>query len=139
MVMCDFPYSSAAYEIFHDLIKQGARSVCRIVDHWRSIDVANDYEPELEAEFVRLADKAYASSPMNVERLKPVRPDIELLRNGVDLTHFSSGHETPAPELVCGRLTLGVIASFWYSDWIELAPLLNYALKRRSRRASRKR
>jgi glycosyltransferase involved in cell wall biosynthesis len=127
VVMCDFPYSEYFMKIFSALSDAGCHSVCRIVDHWKAIDILEDYNPELEIEFVKSADHVFASNPLNVERFKSVRPDIQLLRNGVDLNHFDSAQGKEQITLARGWVTLGVVASFWFPKWADLKPLLHYA------------
>ena len=64
---------------------------------------------------------------MNRERLSSLRLDIELLRNGVDLHHFDTNQQKSSASLKKGRITLGAVASFYFPDWIDLDPLIEYA------------
>lgn len=127
IVMCDFPCTEYNKKVFFSLAHLGCHNVCLIVDHWESIDIDKHYKPELEPEFVKSAEQAFACNPLNVDRLKPLRPDIQLLRNGVDLKHFDSSNCKNTISIPCGRITLGLVASFWIPRWIDLEPLLNYA------------
>ena len=132
IVMCDYPYLEYYKDVFYTLVHLGCRSICRIVDHWKSWESSDIYEyehfkPELEAEIVKSAERVYALNPLNVERLKSLRPDIELLRNGVDLEHFTCSQSKTTISVPHGRITLGVVASFWIPRWINLDPLLYYA------------
>ena len=134
IVMCDFPYFEHITTIFNALVDRGCFSVCRIVDLWQSwenTDViqSEKFIPDLEREVVQKADLVYALNPLNVERLKPIRPDIKLLRNGVDLDHFREFQVDDKIDVPKGRITFAVAASFWIPSWIDLDPLLNYAKK----------
>lgn len=134
VVMCDLPYLESYKRVFHSLIQSGCRSVCRIVDYWKSWESTDFFEsdsfkPELEADFLKMADQVFALNPLNVTRLKSIRPDIKLLRNGVDLEYFLSNKNRDQTTLPRGTLALGVIASFWIPDWINLDPVLHYAKK----------
>jgi glycosyltransferase involved in cell wall biosynthesis len=127
IVMCDFPYVELFKELFNHLGEKGFRRVCRIVDHWKSINVDEQFNPDLEPQFIREAEVVFASSPLNVKRLSRLRPDIKLLRNGVDLDHFNFKESDHGPQLSQGRINLGVVASFWIARWIQLQPLIRYA------------
>ena len=127
IVMCDFPYSPYFLTIFQKYIDIGCISICRIVDHWSSLNLQPDFSAELEPVFLRLANRVYASSPLNAERLSDIRPDIAVLPNGVDLEHFRSWRKPEAPILARGRINLGVVASFWFNHWINMEPLIRYA------------
>ena len=127
IVMCDFPYTEYNKEVFYTLAHSGCHNVCLIVDHWESIDIAKSYKPELEVEFVKSAGRVFACNPLNVHRLKALRPDTQLLRNGVDLEHFNYSYPNYTVAIPHGRITMGVIASFWIPRWINLGPLLSYA------------
>jgi len=128
IVLCCFPCTEDNFSIFRRLSDGGARTVCLIVDDWTTMGLEESYKPELESEFVKTADKVFACNPLNIERLLPLREDIELLRNGVDLLYFEAGQWKKPISLQKGRLTLGVVASFYYPDWIDLDPLLEYAV-----------
>ncbi|MFC1668337.1 glycosyltransferase [Chlamydiota bacterium] len=127
IVMCNFPYTEYNKEIFYELTRTGCHSVCLIVDHWKSINAHRDYKPELEHEFIKRADRVFACNPLNVDRLNSVCPEIRLLRNGVDLECFMKCSSMDTVALQKGKITLGIVASFWISSWIDLAPVLAYA------------
>ena len=119
VVMCDMPWVEHYYRIFQDLQRQGCKTVYRVVDHWGMTPRREDYCEAREIAFITAADAVFASSPLNVERFRAIRPDITLLRNGADLETFWGWQGEPPADLRRGQPTLAFVTSLWEPDWVD--------------------
>ena len=126
VVMCDNPWVKYYADLFFELKAQGCSTVYRAVDNWLTTPYRGQYCEERELAYVRESDLAVASNPLTVERFRPCRPDIDLLRNGVDLDHFWNWSGTPSAEIKRGQPTVVLVTSLWAPDWIDW-PALFYA------------
>jgi len=124
IVMCDLPWIDHYYDTFMNLKEQGCRTIYRIIDNWH-MTPRRDYSEEREIAFITAADLVFASNPLNIERFLPIRSDITLLRNGVDLELFWNWKGDPPADLLRGKPTLVFVASFWDPEWIDWRSLFH--------------
>jgi hypothetical protein len=126
IVMCDVPFVDYYYDLFMELKAAGCATVYRIIDNWH-LTPRDDYSEEQEIAFLKAADVVVCSSPLNIERFLEVRPDLFLLRNGMNLeASWNWQGECPA-DLVPGEPTVALVASFWDPQWFDWLALVHAA------------
>jgi glycosyltransferase involved in cell wall biosynthesis len=123
IVMCCRPWPEFYYQIFMMLKARGCRTIYRSSDNWAYTIRRKNYSEEMEIDILRAADVVVASNPLSIERFKHIRPDMTLLRNGVDLDLFWNSQDEASPDIVTGNPTAIFVASFWDLDWIDWSNL----------------
>lgn len=128
VAICDLPFIDFYYDTFMRLRDLGCRTVYRVVDNWL-LTPCRYYSEARELAFIKAADLVVCSSPLNIGRFINTRPDITLLRNGVDLPRFRDWQGERPADLVIGQPTLVFMASFWDRSWVDWQALLYAAEK----------
>lgn len=128
VVMCNMPWVEYYFDLFFDLMVAGCPSIYRIVDNWHETPRWFYYSEAREIDYIKAADIVVASNPLNADRFRHIRPDIGLLRNGVDLANFWHWQGEPPTDLKKGEITAAFVTSLWAPEWIDWEALF-YAVE----------